>query len=684
MEKGPELTEDGNPYNYLVVIDSGSSGSRCYVYHYPSVAEDSDNDFAVATTKKGKRPFPHVSQEGKKWRKKIRPGIATLAGEKKAIQGHIKELVEFAEKVVPKSQRARTPLFLHATGGVRLLKKKQQHALLTTACEWTQKHSQFLVPDCETHFNAISGQVEGIFGWVALNYLIGGIDDPTSHDHGKDHYTYGFLDMGGASTQIAFIPNTTEVDRHKPDLFKVRLTAFDEEDDQLNDVFSESFQGLGVNEARRSFLRSKALNKTTDGVIEDPCVPKGLRSTFTKRQLFSRDIDDFEEDLKEHFKGAMDEMDEMGTAAMDEMNEMGTAAKEAMGFKTTSSDDDEEDEDDHEDDDEEGEKDHEDDDDEGKDKQDEDDSSKGAPKDDDAEDPDAEFIFVGTGDYDKCNIMLDPLLEDIKNAKKPDFDFEVNHFVGVSEYWDTSDGFEMGGDLDYALLSERVKEFCNTPWEKIVETSEEEFPNVKMKDLKQLCFKSSWLLNVINDGFNFPSMPRNDSGNHGLDSYMHPLQSVEEINGVEYSWTLGRALLYAASELGTNGKEGGIQKNSASSKWDFGREAGPWRRPDFKGHISDDDDDDGTSWNDLLEKGGHRFYGSMVFLVVLIAIIYLLLGRQRRRQIWESAKSRTGFGGHQYVNLGTTSMRSSDFELGNLPDEYDLDEEGNSDDKITV
>jgi hypothetical protein len=42
--------------------------------------------------------------------------------------------------------------------------------------------------------------------------------------------------------------------------------------------------------------------------------------------------------------------------------------------------------------------------------------------------------LIGTGDYEKCSAGSVPLLRDIRKNKGPDIDFEVNHFVGVSEY----------------------------------------------------------------------------------------------------------------------------------------------------------------------------------------------------------------------------------------------------------
>ena len=145
----------------------------------------------------------------------IKPGRGNIGGEGE-IEVEITEdhkayrkgdkLVCSAFMVVPKDQIADTPLFLMATAGVRLLSDNQRAALLNEICRYAQSTTSFSLPSCELHIQAIPGETEGLYGWIAANYLLGGSDSPEAHAHGKGHHTYGFLDMGGASAQIAFAP----------------------------------------------------------------------------------------------------------------------------------------------------------------------------------------------------------------------------------------------------------------------------------------------------------------------------------------------------------------------------------------------------------------------------------------------------------------------------------------------
>ncbi|KAJ3194941.1 Golgi apyrase, partial [Dinochytrium kinnereticum] len=61
--------------------------------------------------------------------------------------------------------------------------------------------------------------------------------------------------MGGASTQIAFEPTESQRAEHPDDLTSVRLRTLEGINTQYN-VFSTTFLGFGVNEARRRYLET--------------------------------------------------------------------------------------------------------------------------------------------------------------------------------------------------------------------------------------------------------------------------------------------------------------------------------------------------------------------------------------------------------------------------------------------
>ena len=570
-DEGPVYVSGNIPYNYIVVMDAGSSGSRIHIYHYPS-----------RQSNESVSEIPHVSKSGNNWQKKTSPGISTFADKPEKVgDKHLKDLIKYAEKIVPKEQQARTPLFLHATGGMRLLDQDRQDAILGNACQYILEHSDFFVPDCASHFNVISGPVEGMFGWLAVNYLIGGIDNPQNHNHGKNHTTYGFLDMGGASTQVTFVPNITESKDHQKYLSKINIASMDGEHDLSYDVYSKSFLEMGVNEARMRYLRALLLEDKHQSMIYDPCSLAGFHD------------------------------DEVDIAYDDE----DTRTVEV----------------------------------------------------------------IGTGDYQNCSSLLMPLLSDMQKESKPDFDFDVNHFVGVSEYWDSTKGFQLGGDLEPNMLIPKIESYCNQSWNDVKDNHKSEYEDWKLHDLESLCFKSSWILEVIRDGLGFPiqlDQPAELDGkviesSDTLENYLSPLRAAEEINGVEFSWTLGRALLYASSELSPKTDHMGISLAN-SNDWLYGVGES---RPKLNSDKVDDDQKQDSDFGGLLDQKSHRLWGSLIFLFILVIVVYLLLGRAKRHIIWQTIK--TGISKVQSRSYERLSQTRSDAIAAETFELQDHDEREN-------
>lgn len=211
--------------------------------------------------------------------KKTRPGISTFAGRPVDISHHLESLIDAATDEIPASRIPDTPIFVLATAGMRLVPEAQRVALLQETCSYLRHNTEFHLPDCDRHIRVIPGETEGLYGWLAANYLLGGFD-PANDSHGEvSHDTYGFLDMGGASTQIVFAPNATEAVEHWDDLKLVRLRNLDGSAKE-HKVFSTSFLGFGAHVARQRYveaLKEQYLDDT--GVLPDPCMPKGLRTT---------------------------------------------------------------------------------------------------------------------------------------------------------------------------------------------------------------------------------------------------------------------------------------------------------------------------------------------------------------------------------------------------------------------
>jgi Golgi apyrase len=493
-------------------------------------------------------------------------GISTF-GDKPNLVGpdHLKEIFDHALDIIPPNAVEETPLFLLATAGMRLLPDRERKELLKQVCSYAQKNTPFLIPDCDLHIQVIPGETEGLYGWIAANYLLGGFDSPEEHDHGKGHHTYGFLDMGGASAQIAFAPNATEAERHANDLTLLRMRNVDGEANEYR-VFVTTWLGFGVHEARQRYVDALLAGaKLVDGELPDPCLPVGLR-VKTTGDILSR-----------------------GLAGRTEVH------------------------------------------------------------------------LVGTGKFAECLSSTFPLLNKdafcndppclLNGVHVPAIDFDVNHFVGVSEYWHTThEIFEIGHKekaYDFNTYQKRVKEFCTENWKTIEEEIKDKKLGAKVDETTaaEVCFKASWLINVLHEGIGIPRIGLEDTKGNGhngtkevLDKakekgFTDPFQAVDKIDDTEVSWTLGRMVLYAASQV-PPAKESalpvGFGNNTAGAippDFQYGGTFHPISANKTLGHESDDA-------KDILFKTPRRIPGFLLFMLIICIAVFLLCGKDRRSRLY--------------------------------------------------
>lgn len=169
----------GAAVEWGIVMDCGSSGTRVHYYNW-----DDAGSITEVTDKGGESPL------------KVEPGISSFAGDEGAIAAYLQPLLAQAASWVPVALQPSTKMRLLATAGMRLLSADEQ-ALLWAAVRSAASATAF---DFEAADAAtIGGNYEGLFGWLAVQELVGGATAVPPEG-------VGWLDLGGASTQIAFAP----------------------------------------------------------------------------------------------------------------------------------------------------------------------------------------------------------------------------------------------------------------------------------------------------------------------------------------------------------------------------------------------------------------------------------------------------------------------------------------------
>ncbi|KAJ5355818.1 hypothetical protein N7517_010427 [Penicillium concentricum] len=559
-------------WRYGVVLDAGSSGTRVHVYRWLRNAAARKNAHVEEL-----KSLPEIKTK-EEWTKKIRPGVSSFANRPELVgSDHLAQLLDHAKEIIPIEDAKDTPIFLLATAGMRLLGNLERQLLLDRICSYARDNSDFLLPDCGVHIQVIPGVTEGLYGWIATNYLMGSFDAPEKHDHGKGHSTYGFLDMGGASAQIAFAPNVTETEKHAEDLKLLRLRNIDGSI-QEHRVFVTSWLEFGVHEARRRYL--DALQTATGpGIVElpDPCLPSGLRTTLD--------------------------------------------GKVAPASET-------------------------------------------------------ETYLLGTGKFDECLRQTFPLLDKdapcadepclLNGIHVPAIDFDVNHFIGISEYWHTThEIFEMGYKdkaYDFNTYQQRVQTFCSQDWASIEHGLKQHKWGKKVDHQKayEVCFKASWIINMLHDGIGVPRVGLEDTTgsshngtkevlSHGKEKgYLDAFQAVNKIDSTEVSWTLGKIVLYASSqvplEIEQEGLPVGFGSNVPGVPVDF-------QYPSVQ-LLPDSDSFHSEHWHDALFDGDspRRIPGFVLFMLIVIMAGFFLCGRSRRSRIFNRVSNVLRRGGPSHPN----------------------------------
>ncbi|KAG8928669.1 Golgi apyrase [Tulasnella sp. 418] len=501
-----------------IVIDAGSSGSRLQIYSwknpYAARASASQQELhALPVVEKG-------TKSADDWQIKAEPGISTFGPNPDGVAKYLEPLLSHAKDQIPPSLHGSTPIFLLATAGMRLLPTSQQDDVLSATCDYIRAHSNFRMDfkgsgsskltGCGRSVRIISGVEEGLFGWIAVNYLMNGF--ALRHEDHDRPTTFGFLDMGGASTQIAFEPSLSyskeDAALSSDNVKEVRLRLLNGEVIQHR-VFVTTWLGFGTNQARERYVKLAIKehepgahdpdshdkrdhhHRYTSGssTIYDPCLPKDL----ILRDNIHHDS------------------------------------------RTTST------------------------------------------------------TLHGTGSYSQCLAKTSLLLNKHAPCSRhpclfdgvhvPPIDFSHSRFIGVSEYWYSSQHvFGLGGAFDFEKYEEAAEAFCSRDWDDILKQHQESGTpkasttwgkEVDVSRLEMQCFKAAWIVNVLNEGIGMPRTPQawNETSAEsttdlkveddkakklGLDKGEVPnpiFQSMDTIGGTAISWTLGKMVLEASKEV---------------------------------------------------------------------------------------------------------------------------------------
>ncbi|XP_053119998.1 nucleoside diphosphate phosphatase ENTPD5 isoform X2 [Hemicordylus capensis] len=228
---------------YGIMFDAGSTGTRIHIYTFVQRSPEKPPDL-----------------EGEIF-ESVKPGLSAYADQPEKGAETVRGLLEMAKEAVPPSHWKKTPLVLKATAGLRLLAEHKAQALLSEV-RTVFEESPFLVP--ENSVSIMDGTDEGILAWITVNFLTGQL-------YGRNVQTVGILDLGGASTQITFLPQREETLEQTPVDFLSSFEMFN----STYKLYTHSYLGFGLKAARLATLEME------DGqTFRSSCLPKQLEAEW--------------------------------------------------------------------------------------------------------------------------------------------------------------------------------------------------------------------------------------------------------------------------------------------------------------------------------------------------------------------------------------------------------------------
>lgn len=249
---------------YGIVIDSGSSRSNVFVYEWPG---EKQNDTGVVEQLMNCRvngsPISEMKVNSQK--------------DEKTLEG-FRSCMDSVTKVIPREKHSSTLLFLGSTAGMRLLHMKDEkkaNEVLVSLREYLGS-----LPFNFRNASIISGEEEGLYGWITVNYLMGNLVEKNywnKYVRPEGSETVGSMDLGGASTQIAFaIPE----DKKGPDYMHIKLYGYN------YIVYTHSYLCYGKNEAEKMVLDKIIQGSSNPAYIESPCYPEGFNTTLKASSIY--------------------------------------------------------------------------------------------------------------------------------------------------------------------------------------------------------------------------------------------------------------------------------------------------------------------------------------------------------------------------------------------------------------
>ena len=243
---------------YSIMVDCGSSGTRVHIYYWKKT-DDVPN--IQSPEPKSESNFD------------IDLKLSDAADNETIITIIGRTIIEKCTPLIPFKYLHDTALFMYATAGLRLLPENAQKKILNDMYLYMKQHSKFIVN--ENRIRVISGSEEGLFGWLSINYMLSNFFN--------DANLSASIDMGGASTEVAFQVDSKNVSKN---VLTVRIGH------EIFNVFSYSYLYYGSDSALETVNKYVYNSSQTDSSLSNPCYFKDYNFSYNNKEMIGTgDVD---------------------------------------------------------------------------------------------------------------------------------------------------------------------------------------------------------------------------------------------------------------------------------------------------------------------------------------------------------------------------------------------------------
>nr|DAD34507.1 TPA_asm: hypothetical protein HUJ06_005147 [Nelumbo nucifera] len=196
----------GKQSYFTVVLDCGSTGTRVNAYEWlNNITSNQDLPTLLHSLPDHSTKNPLQRNACRDHCMQAEPALDSFLHNSSGIRAALETLLLWAQQQIPSEKLGDTPLFLLATAGLRRLPNEDADWILENA-ETIIKEYPFLYT--RSSIRVLNGKEEAYYGWVALNYKMGSLENSMKVP------TLGVLDLGGSSLQVVMEIDESREDTH--------------------------------------------------------------------------------------------------------------------------------------------------------------------------------------------------------------------------------------------------------------------------------------------------------------------------------------------------------------------------------------------------------------------------------------------------------------------------------------